>query len=373
MKKVVNITIGGIVFNVEDDAYKALSKYLDGIAEYFKKDEEKDEIISDIEISIAEKFAAGKKSNLKAVTLVDVENVIEAMGTIKDFKEVADQDLDDESEISNRKLYRDGDDQIIAGVASGLAAYFGIDSVIMRLIFFVTIFFGGFGVILYLILWIVMPLAETTTQKLNMRGERVTLKEIEKTVKSGVDNFKKKDLKIVSKFTAWLDKFFRFLGTLVKPGFEILRVLVGVSFVIAGVSGVFVLSFAIAWMLSGADIPFTQYVLSDFLLISDSVYALFNFSIYYSVLFPLIVLVVIGLAFLKRKSAVSGGMLVALLVIWFAVLGFVGSVIFQNAEYIATQIEEIELLDNKHIEVVIDEDGQVRRVEIDPVLGEGVE
>ena len=222
MKKVVNITIGGVVFNVEEDAFKKLSKYLDDISEHFAKDEDKEEIISDIEISIAEKFTAKKRPANSAITIKDVEKVIDAMGAPKDFKEVADQDPDNQSdeesvEFSSRKLYRDSDDQIIGGVASGLAAYFGIDTVIARLVFFISVFFGGFGVILYLILWVVVKPAETTAQKLHMRGEKITLKEIEKSVKKGVDNLKKNDVKFVRKIRDLFDRFFRLLGRLVGP------------------------------------------------------------------------------------------------------------------------------------------------------------
>lgn len=369
MKKVVNITIGGVVFNVEEDAFKKLSKYLDDISEHFAKDEDKEEIISDIEISIAEKFTAKKRPANSAITIKDVEKVIDAMGAPKDFKEVADQDPDNQSdeesvEFSSRKLYRDSDDQIIGGVASGLAAYFGIDTVIARLVFFISVFFGGFGVILYLILWVVVKPAETTAQKLHMRGEKITLKEIEKSVKKGVDNLKKNDVKFVRKIRDLFDRFFRLLGRLVGPFTEFLRVVVGGSFVVAGVSGVCVLTFGIAWILSGADIPFTEYVLTDFLVLSDYMYSLFSFSVYYLILFPLILLSVVGFSMLKKEFVTSGSLMLILLVMWFAVIGFIGSVFMQNAENIEQQIEIIEQMTDKNVTVEIDENGQVRRVEI---------
>jgi phage shock protein PspC (stress-responsive transcriptional regulator) len=370
MKKVVNITIGGVVFNVEDDAFKKLSHYLDTISEHLSKDDDKDEIISDIEISIAEKFSAKKRPANSAITMIDVENVIDAMGSPKDFKEVADQDPSHQNEEENfnydRKLYRDADDKIIAGVASGLGAYFGVDSVIARLIFFVSIFFGGFGVILYIVLWIIVKPAETTAQKLNMRGEKINFKEIEKSVKEGVENIKKKDLSVHKNLRSFLDKFFKLIGKLVNPFMDFIRILVGVSLVIAGISGVFVLSFGIAWMLSGADIPYTTYVVSDFIVLSEYMFVLFNFSVYYVVLYPLILLSVCGISLLKRKMITSGAMMLILLVIWFAALGFIGSVFMQNAENIENQVRIIEDQEshNQNIKVEIDEDGQVRRVEI---------
>jgi phage shock protein PspC (stress-responsive transcriptional regulator) len=368
MKKVVNITIGGIVFNVEEDAYKKLSKYLSDISEHFSKDDDKDEIISDIEISIAEKFNAKKRPVNSAITVSDVDKVIDEMGAAKDFKEVADQDPGNQEEdfdgFESKKLYRDTDDQIIAGVASGLAAYFGIDTVIARLIFFISVFFGGFGVILYIVLWIIVKPANTTAQKLNMRGEKITLKEIEKSVKKGVDNLKKNDGKFLKEVRGFLDRFFRLLGRLVGPFAEFLRIVVGLGFVIAGVSGVCVLSFGMAWMLSGAEIPFTQYVLTDFLVLNEYMYSLFNFSVYYLVLFPLILLCVVGVSMLKKKLVTSGALMMVLLIMWFAVIGFIGSVFMQNAENIEEQVKIIEQLNEKNITVEIDEGGQVRRVEI---------
>ena len=191
MKKVLNITIGGVVFTVEEDAYELLSNYLKEIGNHFKKDEDREEIVEDIEVSIAEKFMAKKGA---VVSSADVKRVIKKMGSTKDFKDFANEEVDDESEEKPlpRKLYRDEEDEIIAGVASGLAAYFGVDALFVRLVFFISLFLGGVGFLAYVFLWIVVPPAQTTAQRLHMRGERVTLKEIEKSVKAGVDRLKKK-------------------------------------------------------------------------------------------------------------------------------------------------------------------------------------
>ena len=89
---------------------------------------------------------------------------------------------------TKKQFYRDTDNAVIAGVASGLARYFSIDLVIIRLIFVFSIFFGGFGVLVYVILWLVVPPAETTSQKFAMRGERVTLKEISDRVKKNLND-----------------------------------------------------------------------------------------------------------------------------------------------------------------------------------------
>ena len=83
----------------------------------------------------------------------------------------------------NKRLYRDGDNKILGGIASGLANYFGVDPAIIRILFIVSLFIGGFGLLAYLILWISIPEAKTVGEKMNMKGYTLTLENIEKFIK----------------------------------------------------------------------------------------------------------------------------------------------------------------------------------------------
>lgn len=347
MKKVLNITIGGLVFTVEEDAYEALCDYLDSIKAHFKKDKDGDEIVEDIEASIAEKFGR-RKNKEAAITNRDVASVTNEMGSLKDFKKLSDEEDEEENEktaektekrdFSKRKLYRDPDDVIIAGVASGLAAYLGIETVFMRLIFFVSVFFGGLGIVVYVLLWILMPVAENTAQKLEMRGERLTLHEIEKSVKKEVDKLKKKDLSSVKNGAhnaeVILQRIFAALGQIFWILEKLIRNVVGFGLVLASISSVFLLSFGLTWQISGGVIPYSPYALSDVLILTPNMQMAFLAGVYFTVLVPLLLLFFLGYSLLRKKVAIKDSSVLLLLVLWFAALGVTGSVLFANWETI---------------------------------------
>ena len=256
MKKTLNINIGSRVFNIDEDAYDLLSRYLESIKKYFQKINIEDDVFQDIENRISEKFNSILK-NRESLNIDDINNIIKEMGTLDDFKE-AYNDFDtndfnnqnnesktkgkrkriyrntsdkviagvasglanyfsvdpiifrlifivslftgfgliaylifwigipanDSGKINeNKRLYRDGDNEILGGVAYGLGNYFGIDPAIIRVLFILSIFIGGFGILAYLILWVSIPEAKTVGEKMNMKGYPLTLENIEKFIK----------------------------------------------------------------------------------------------------------------------------------------------------------------------------------------------
>ena len=195
MKTTVKINLSGQIFNLDDDAYQALKDYLDAISKRFRDTEEGAEIISDIESRIAELFQSKINEKKEVITLEDVNDVIATMGQPEDFLEEEGMEGDTGRTYRNgrksKKYYRDADNSILGGVCAGLAAYFGIENWIMRLIW--VIFFmatGGFMLLLYLVLWIAVPKAVTAAEKLEMRGEKVTVSNIEKTIKEEYESVK---------------------------------------------------------------------------------------------------------------------------------------------------------------------------------------
>jgi len=264
MKKTLNINIGSRVFNIDEDAYDLLSRYLESIKKYFQKINIEDDIFQDIENRISEKFNSILK-NRESLNIDDINSIIKEMGTLDDFKEAYnDFDTNDFSNQNNeskttgkgkriyrntsdkviagvasglanyfsvdpiifrlifiaslfaggigliayiifwigipandsgkinenKRLYRDGDNEILGGVAYGLGNYFGIDPAIIRLLFILSIFIGGFGILAYLILWVSIPEAKTVGEKMNMKGYPLTLENIEKFIK---EKLSKKD------------------------------------------------------------------------------------------------------------------------------------------------------------------------------------
>jgi len=203
MKTTITINLGGIVFNIDDDAYKILHNYLLAIEKQFLDEEERKEVMADIEYRLSELFTEilGQKRNV--IMNEDVSKVISIMGEPDDFVEepVNNESANNQSRSYERKstyskttrrLYRDPDNRILGGVCSGIGAYLNIDPIIVRIIFILLAIPGmGSGIVIYLILWIVIPEALTATQKLEMRGEPINIENIKKAVRDEFESVRK--------------------------------------------------------------------------------------------------------------------------------------------------------------------------------------
>ncbi|MCE5205188.1 MAG: PspC domain-containing protein [Porphyromonadaceae bacterium] len=169
MKKVININFQGQVIAIEETAYEMLQQYIESLQDYFAHEEGGDEIVNDIESRIAELFGNRLKHGINCITDEDVESVISSIGHPKDFDtdyeesvkpetpHVAPEDRSEEAprgdNVERRPLYRNDNDKILGGVCSGLAHYFKIDPVLMRIIF--VLFFGVLFWV-YIVLWVML-------------------------------------------------------------------------------------------------------------------------------------------------------------------------------------------------------------------------
>ena len=153
MKKTVTANISGTIFNIEDDAFDLMQKYLNSIKMYFSSYEDSDEIFMDFENRISENLYSISNNANDVINSKHVSKIIEIMGKPEDFE---DLEIEDNNKDLT-KLRRDNNDRIIAGVAAGISDYFKIDPFITRLLFVLTIPVGGFGFFFYLICWIAMP------------------------------------------------------------------------------------------------------------------------------------------------------------------------------------------------------------------------
>jgi phage shock protein PspC (stress-responsive transcriptional regulator) len=191
MKKTFSVNLGNRVYNIDDDAYMRLKEYLDRMESYFSDDKEREDIINDIEMRISELFTERMGSNTQVIILNDVEAVIKVMGDPREISGAEEQPrAAQERHSGSRRFYRDPDSRIIGGVCGGLGIYLDIDPVIVRIIFIVLVFFG-LSLLVYIILWIVVPEAHTTAQKLEMRGDSVNASNIGKFFKDEFDSVKK--------------------------------------------------------------------------------------------------------------------------------------------------------------------------------------
>lgn len=351
MKKNISINISGIIFHIEEDGYEVLKKYLDSINKYFSSFEDSSEILSDIESRIAEIFLSKLNEGKQVITFEDVNSLVTTMGSVSDFKAAEEQEfaqtenasqqadqktasnnyqkekseyakaasknlhrdqrrkilggvcaglghyfnvdpvwvrlffalltfawgfgllvyvimwialpgsLTLEDETVNRKLFRDKERKVIGGVSGGLAAYFGIDVVVIRVLFVVLAIFGGFGLIAYIVLWIATPEAVTITDKMEMQGEPVTLSNIESNLKKNF-NLKEDEENIFVKILLFpfrlIGMILTGLGKLIVPLIEVLRVAFGVCITFIGLSLVLSVIITVGILIgifSGASVP----------------------------------------------------------------------------------------------------------------------
>ncbi|PSL49278.1 phage shock protein C (PspC) family protein [Chitinophaga niastensis] len=200
MKKIININLSSRLIPIEDSAYEILRQYLDSLKKYFSKEDGGDEIVSDIESRIAEVFQDKLKKGAHCITDDDVVALKASMGTPEQFddapKESTEQQQKEAADAADmprprKRLYRDPENKVLSGVCSGLGAYFNIDPVIFRIIF-ALLAIGGFGsgILVYFILWIATPSADTAAEKLEMRGERVDLGNIKATIQDELNHVK---------------------------------------------------------------------------------------------------------------------------------------------------------------------------------------
>lgn len=197
MNKTVNSNIGGLIFHIDEDAYQKLTRYFEAIKRSLSNSSSQDEIMNDIEMRVAELLTEKQKSDKHVINNKDVDEVMVIMGQPEDYR--IDDDSNDKAASEpfypytrSRKLYRDKDRGTIAGVCTGLGHYFGIDAVWLKILFLILFFGFGTGFIAYIILWISMPKAVTTSEKLEMTGEPVTISNIEKKVREEFESVSNK-------------------------------------------------------------------------------------------------------------------------------------------------------------------------------------
>ncbi|NRA94025.1 MAG: PspC domain-containing protein [Psychroserpens sp.] len=251
MNKTVNINLAGVFFHIDEDAYLKLQRYLEAIKRSFTDSQGQSEIISDIEARIAELFSERVQNEKQVVRIKEVDEIIAIMGQPEDYL-VDDEIFEDEPQPSyqrssrpTKKLYRDTENSYIGGVSAGLGHYFGIDALWIRLIWILLIIGAGTGVLLYILLWVLVPEAKTTSEKLTMTGEPVNISNIEKKIKDGFDSVsqtvsdtvKNVDLpKQGQKIKSSSKGFFDTIGDIIMFFFKVFAKFIGIILIIVGAS-----------------------------------------------------------------------------------------------------------------------------------------
>ncbi|HSL86098.1 MAG TPA: PspC domain-containing protein [Bacteroidales bacterium] len=192
MKLTININLGGYSFNIDEDAYSELKRYIRSLELHFAEEESSAEILSDIESRMAELFRARLTGYKQVITIEDVREVCSVLGTPEDISDSEKTTYGERfASPGYHRMYRDPDNRIIGGVCAGMGAYWRIEPWIIRIIFVILAMMGGLGILVYLILYIVLPEARTTAQKIEMKGDPVNIHNIRESVKKEFDNVRK--------------------------------------------------------------------------------------------------------------------------------------------------------------------------------------
>ena len=192
MKITVSINLGGYSLYIDEDAYAELKMYLKNLELHFAEEESSSEILSDIETRMSELFRTRLTSYKQVIDIEDVRQVIAVLGPPEDISDNEGRSSRDKfSSPGYHRMYRDPDHRIIGGVCAGMGAYWDIDPLIVRIIFLVLLLGGGIGALVYIILYIVLPEARTTAQKIEMKGEPVNIHNIKEAVKKEFESVRK--------------------------------------------------------------------------------------------------------------------------------------------------------------------------------------
>jgi phage shock protein PspC (stress-responsive transcriptional regulator) len=205
MNKISNINLGGYALTIDDDAYEYLNAYLQSIRRRFSESEGRDEILHDIESRLGELITQDMR-NKSIVMLPDVQAAVQIMGKPEDFgAEPIDNrrtfggnstgsKTSGNSIKTGRRVFRDEDDSIVGGLCSGFAAYLGIQDPLWVRLAFVILTFASFGfwIPAYILMWIIIPAAQNSADRLAMRGEPINVDNIAKEIEEGFEKLSDK-------------------------------------------------------------------------------------------------------------------------------------------------------------------------------------
>ncbi|MDR2408226.1 MAG: DUF2807 domain-containing protein [Bacteroidales bacterium] len=213
MKKTLTVNLNGRVFNIDEDAYQLLDDYLKNLRIYFRNEEGHIEILADFEARIEELFSDRIRLGYNVINIEEVEKVIAQVGRPNDFGENEKKERNENRKdlyiTIKKKLYRNPNDKMIGGVFSGIAAYFNWDVLVLRIIASILVFATGWIVLVYLLVWLIIPEAKTAEQKLEMQGKPITVENIGKTVAAAAEEIKTENKGCLVSIVDFMAAFFK--------------------------------------------------------------------------------------------------------------------------------------------------------------------
>jgi phage shock protein PspC (stress-responsive transcriptional regulator) len=328
MNKTVNINLGGMFFHIDEDAYQKLTRYFDAIKRSLSKSSGQEEIIKDIEMRVSELLTEKQKTEKHVVTIREVDEVITVMGQPEDY--IIEEDgptttsnNDFSAPRTTKKLYRDKENGMIGGVATGLGHYFGIDAVWLKIMFLIFVFAGfGTGILAYIILWIVTPEAITTSEKLEMTGEPVTISNIEKKVREEFDSvsgkIKNADYdKFGNQVKSGAEKLGSGLGDFIMTVFKIFAKFLGVVLIMGGLTMLVMLFIGVFTLGTSSSIDFPWQTFIEAGNFTDYPVWTFGLIMFLAVGIPFFFLAILGFKLLAPNMKLLGNIAkYTLLALW---------------------------------------------------------
>ncbi len=325
MNKTIIININGTVFHIEEDAYEVLKNYMTNVKRHFADAEDSFEITTDIENRIAEMFSEILNAEAKQVIVAaDVDTIIAQMGTVEDFENTDTEHQtgygSNQAFADNRKLFRDTDNHLLGGVCAGIANYFNIDKVWVRLAFALTFVVWGTGLLLYIILWAIVPKAITRADKMAMKGEPLDLQGFKKNFEEEAKNvhetlsdantqarpFVYQFRDFVSDFFHHLGMFIRGAGRLILKIFGILILMMCLGFTIATIVGFVVL------MVYGNDV----YHVFPFSALNYGYTKMLYVSAFALVFIPILAIALLTIRVIFNGNALGRSTAYTMLIVW---------------------------------------------------------
>ena len=348
MKKTLNINIGNSIIHIEEDAYELLTGYLIEVKQHFGKSADDFEIVSDIENRIAEMFLEILQSQQKPVIeLEDVQVVIGLMGSVEDF----DNEQEDEPADTNatpgatpfieKKLYRDTDEAMVAGVCSGLSHYLKIDVSVLRVITVLTVLLGGSGLLAYLILWVAIPKARTRSEKMAMKGEAINLQGFKRNFEEELSMLKDNLQQagdhfepLVKRSGSFITEFGEVMGAFLQGAGKTIFKLIAIIMMIAA-SLLFIAAFiSLAAIFGFWDSGTNE--LFPFTIIDESYFRTFLFAAFITIIIPILALILFSVRVAFNSKPASKTFSYGLLLIWLAGLSvsifFIARITYQFKE-----------------------------------------
>jgi len=339
MNKTININIANTAFIIDEIAFALLKDYLNQLEKTFKNTKGKEEIIDDIEARIAELFQERKKNADYVFNQQDVQFIIETLGAPTAFEEDTEEKQHNESDqnyIIDKKLFRDPDDKYISGVAAGISHYFGFDSTWIRLFWLIlALFSGGTFVVIYLIFWMLVPEAKTTSDKLRMKGMPINIGTIEKKIReefeavsARVKNINYEEMGNNAKKKS--KNFFNFLTDLIGGIAKFVFKLFGLLFIVIAVIGslCWCIGFALFFIFKTIDWPLTIHIWGS----SPFLNTLAVIGVFISGIIPLFFLFLLGnFVLAPQKTWFGTSTSIILLLLW--IISLLGVTLYAFIEY----------------------------------------